>query len=363
MKTGKSLQELAAELDRQNNAKQDYVAPAKLLRMGYDEPGLQLQMGTNGDTKTFSIGDIAHDQISERLGVPRKYYDRMMADAPELLVTNVNHWLATSDDKRMVRTLDGKARAFLSDRYRPMDNFDLMQAVLPALMETGAEVTSCEVTERRVYVKAIVPGMQAEILAPGHEVGKGHNAYDIVQAGIVVANSEVGAGALAISPAMHTVRCTNLAVFNADAMRKQHVGKSIIGDSEANWEVMSDKTKQLSDTALWAQVADLARASLDGRIFERLVAELRRAKGLPIEGDPAETIVVLGKTKGLNDAEQTSILRHLIEGGDLSMYGLHNAVTRASQDVDSYDRASELERMGGQIIELSPTDWKELATA
>ena len=31
--------------------------------------------------------------------------------------------------------------------------------------------------------------------------------------------------------------------------------------------------------------------------------------------------------------------QYLIEGGDLSQYGLSNAVTRASQDVASYDRA------------------------
>ena len=41
------------------------------------------------------------------------------------------------------------------------------------------------------------------------------------------------------------------------------------------------------------------------------------------------------------------MLRHLIEGGDLSAYGLVNAVTHFAQDVDDYDRATEFEALGG----------------
>ena len=42
---------------------------------------------------------------------------------------------------------------------------------------------------------------------------------------------------------------------------------------------------------------------------------------------------------------------------------LMQAVTRASQDVEDYDRASELEQLGGQIIELAPSQWKTIAEA
>jgi len=36
-------------------------------------------------------------------------------------------------ERRMVRTLDGSTRAFLSDRYRPLDNFDLAHEVFHVL--------------------------------------------------------------------------------------------------------------------------------------------------------------------------------------------------------------------------------------
>lgn len=38
-------------------------------------------------------------------------------------------------------------------------------------------------------------------------------------------------------------------------------------------------------------------------------------------------------------------------GNDFSHYGLVNAVTRSSQDVQDYNRATELERVGGILLE------------
>ena len=58
-----------------------------------------------------------------------------------------------------------------------------------------------------------------------------------------------------------------------------------------------------------------------------------------------------------------SYINHLIKGGDLSGYGLVNAVTRYSQDVEDYDRATEFEALGGKLIELSGREWKGLAEA
>ena len=65
----------------------------------------------------------------------------------------------------------------------------------------------------------------------------------------------------------------------------------------------------------------------------------------------------------LNDTERAGVLRYLIIEGDLSGYGLVNAVTHYSQDVEDYDRATEFEALGGKLIELAPTEWKGLAHA
>jgi hypothetical protein len=43
--------------------------------------------------------------------------------------------------------------------------------------------------------------------------------------------------------------------------------------------------------------------------------------------------------------------------------GLINAVTRTAEDAKSYDRATELEMAGAIVLDLKPTEWRELALA
>jgi hypothetical protein len=57
------------------------------------------------------------------------------------------------------------------------------------------------------------------------------------------------------------------------------------------------------------------------------------------------------------------VLRHLIVEGDLTAYGLVNAVTHYSQEVADYDRATDFEALGGKLIELPASDWRDVVTA
>lgn len=87
----------------------------------------------------------------------------------------------------------------------------------------------------------------------------------------------------------------------------------------------------------------------------------QRPQTVPITGTDVPKVVELtGKHIGFGEKEGAGILSHLIAGGDLSLYGLSNAVTRFSQDVKSYDRATELEAAGYDVLTLSPAIWKSI---
>jgi hypothetical protein len=88
---------------------------------------------------------------------------------------------------------------------------------------------------------------------------------------------------------------------------------------------------------------------------------MRGATEKKITADPVKVVEVTAKKFGLGDAERGSILRHLIEGADLSAFGLFNAITRASQDVESYDLATDMEAAGGKVLEIPATEWKVMA--
>jgi len=78
---------------------------------------------------------------------------------------------------------------------------------------------------------------------------------------------------------------------------------------------------------------------------------------------PTRNVEVTAEKFRLSETERKSVLRHLTTEGALTRWGLVNALTRTAEDVESYDRATELERCGGQVIELPRRDWERIAQA
>lgn len=352
-----NLAALAGELTRQQAAKIDYIAPQNSLRMQLTEtptgnlPQLYVPQ-TNADPVVHGVRPYAHGQFAQRLGVPKNYYDRMMREAPELLVSNVNHWLANETrERRMVRTLDGNVRAFLSDRYQRIENFEIAEIALPVLGDQpDMRIASCEITETRLYIKAIFPRIQGEV-----RVG------DIVQAGVMIRNSEVGAGAVDVTPFCERLVCTNGMVMNDGRLRGFHIGRR--ADEREEAYILADDTRRADDRAILLKVRDYINAAANDAVFAKRIEKFRETTTRELTGDPAKAIEVLAQKANLNEDERGSVLLHLIRGGDVSQWGVANAVTRAAADVASYDRATELETIGGQVIELNASDWRQIAEA
>ena len=143
MKQGKTLAELGRELQRQRQNRQDFLADTRSLEVETNSYGSTLHLSLDSKTYGFGIGELAHQQIAARLNIPYRYYQKMQNEASELLDRNVNTWLEQKPERRMIRVLDGKVRAFLSDRYRRLDNLELCAAVLPVIQEMqGSQIES-----------------------------------------------------------------------------------------------------------------------------------------------------------------------------------------------------------------------------
>lgn len=99
------------------------------------------------------------------------------------------------------------------------------------------------------------------------------------------------------------------------------------------------------------KLRDTTMAAIEESRFAQVVDKLKEAAGIPIKGNVQEVVELTGREFGITQDEQNGIFKYLVEGGDLSLYGLTNAVTRASQDVESYDRATALEGIGWQIMQ------------
>ena len=361
MKLGRTLEEVAQEVLRQGETKRDFVAPAKAVRMREPENGGPVVL-TLADQAQFGITATGHEQLATWTDIPRKYYDRMATEAPALLAKNVNCWLTKSESTRLVRTLDGNARAFRSDKYRRLDYFDLMKAALPVLHEKKLEIVSCEVTERRLYIKAVDKSVIREV-AGARTLSDGSDIpYGVVSPAVVISDSEIGDGSLSIEPGTMSHRCKNMHIFRFAAMKKYHVGARA-EMTEEFYAMLSDTTRQVTDAGIWLQFADVLRGSFDVPTFEQRLLPLAEATQNRITGDVVKVVDVTASKFKLSETEKAAVLTNLIQGGDLSQFGLFNAVTRAAEDVESYDRATALERIGGDIVELGKTDFARIAAA
>lgn len=365
LRRGKSLVELATELQRVQTHSKDFLVPTSKLEarvvteglMGENKP--QVAIGfKNGKDHAFTLNNWSGGQLASYTDIPKAYFDRLVDEKPELAVKNINHGLQRKGgEQRMVRTLDGNVRAFVSNKFRRgLGNFELLEANLPILLEKGFEVQSAELTDKRLYVKAVSPKITAEV-----KVG------DVVNFGIVLSNSDVGAGEFKLETFIYRLSCLN-GMVGAKLSSARHITRAISGGEEAS-ELFSDKTLNLSDAAFFSGMRDLFLNAIRPENFDLAVNKMREASERKIKNTDLEQVVELAmrSTKVQGEFIKHGILQALMtgnEGAGLTQWGLANSFTRAAQDANiSYDTVTELERAGGEIVELEAGQWKKIADA
>ncbi len=350
MKSGCAIQELAQEIRRQGEVKQDYVVDTGCLHMDVwdGQPFLRVLGGGGADlVEPLDIQTTAHRQISTYLNIPIKYYERMRLEDPELLAYNVNRWFQRiPSERRMLRTLDGRTRAFLSSRYRRIDNLDVARITVPVVGEMpGIQYESCQLTEDFMYLKAVNPQLSGEV-RPG----------DIVRAGVAIVNSETGQGAVSVCPLIFRLVCTNgmtVTDVGIRQMRRTHSGPRIITNERfylCAQEVLTDSDQDFVDNLQTA-----VRRAMDEARFTQVLSQMQASTQLELNAENlSEVVKNAASCFKITEAEGEGILQHLHADGDYTLYGLANAVTRYSQDVESYDRASKLEEIGYTVMTMNP---------
>jgi hypothetical protein len=351
------VEELIDNLRIAEDQRHDYVAA-----LG---PEREFAMSSRGDLSLKQGGLVtptgyAHGQIAQRVNIPVKYYNRMLANAGSLLADNVNHWLseAKAEERVMLRTVGSNLRALVSDRFKSLDNLDLALSLLPALEDAKREhqlyVAQSSLTDRRMYLRLVAGTMQKK-LQRGSTV-----AY-----GVQISNSEVGAGALVIEEFLYTLQCLNGLVVNR-AMRRAHLGGRIETDGTFE-EFYSDKTRQLDRQAIFAKAADTVRGLLTQENFDRQLNRLQNTLQNVVPGsvELPKLVEVVRDRLHLSDGEGGALLnRWTYQASEIennwSQWGMVSAITRSAQDSPSIDRRIEIERMANTVVDMSAADWDRL---
>jgi len=348
MKMGMSLDELAAEVERRAGATQNLVVPVKkveaLVVKANGKPEVGLAVGSWRKRK-FRISQQAHVQLARYTGIPAPEYCEMQVETPELLAREINRSLKNkATDTRKLRTLDGAVLGLLSESDQELRNEDVAAAVLPVLKERDLMVVSCFTTGGRLYIKAVDRSIERDV-PTGRRLGDGSNiAFDTISPGIVISNSEVNEDSFSIESSIFTHGCTNLAI-GGWAVRKYQLDA-----------LLRDEIRKLAVAAIRNRIRALVISSLDAANLEAEAQRLKLAVEDRIELEGAIEVVERAGV-ALTAREKRSVIQHFLEGEDFTRYGLQAAVTRASADVADYDRATELERLGGRVIALPSVEW------
>lgn len=346
-KNGKTLLPSWAQQRKSDCEAEDPPLPKSRSRFSVD-----LKQRSVTQFKTFLQEDEAVkplNALADYLGIPQKYYELMRTDAPELLAYNANYWFSQKNELRTLRTMDGCARAFLSNRYRRIDNLDIASVTLPVIGELPeARFVSTQITDDFMYIKVVNPRLQADVV-PG----------DVVQAGVIISNSETGLGSVTIQPLIYRLVCSNGMVINDAKTRRNHVGRA--ATSEEDFSIYSNETLLADDHAFVLKIKDTVRAAISEARFAQVVSRMRESTEAMLDTKQLPAIVKLASSSfGITEDESNGVLEHLITGGDFSLYGLANAVTRFSQDVESYDRATKLEEIGYSVMTMSPALFRQM---
>jgi hypothetical protein len=363
-----SLSDLVSLLREQQAAKFDVVVPAAGLRSHggiweiagtgpavLDAEGVTAHPGRFLPTGTCDAG------IADKLGIPVGYVRRLREEHVGLYDANVNGWLERQPDRRLlVRTLradagDGIARAVLSERYRFVDNLDVLLAVLDGIRSAGAdvEVRRCDLTERRMYVQIASQSVaaQADVLLRNYVspfTGARGADNPLVFAGFVLSNSETGHGSFSITPRLIAQVCGNGYTITKDAMREVHLG----GRLDAGVVQWSAGTQQAAIALITRQAADATATFLTGDYLRRSLDDIEQRAGVPVRDVPATLKYVAGQCR-FTDEQQSTILDHFIGGADRTAGGVLQAVTSAAQVQDDADAAYEMERLGLRAMTLA----------
>lgn len=356
---------LVKELQRQAETRKDFVVPAKDIRAVTQDDGVDFafDLGNGTPPVIFEATWNAHQNIAGRLDIQKNYYESMRErGAYDLMEMNLNYWAERDNRNFLVRTIDGKMRAVMSDRFRTLDNVELFFTAFKEANELGAKITRADLTENNFYMRFIHPDWATKLSGFRMDMEErrarrndgGHNPVKALSflddggdstylvPGIVIRNSDTGHGSMNAELFIFDLVCSNGLIADR-TIHEVHLGKQL----EAGY--VSQETRELEDAAVWSRVRDLIAASFNEEKFQEIIEQIKNSASITLEA-PLAAVETVVRNYSLSDEDKDAILDNLMSGGSNTVYGLISAVTAVGRDKSNYDDAVKYERAGGDIL-------------
>lgn len=345
------LQEMMSELERQQTTRRDIVADSRELSVVPTNTEIEMMIPfPDGHVEHYPLTEWGHGQLAEKCGIPQSYYKRMIADHKfDLLTENVNAYIY-EEKNRLIRVLDNRVRAILSDGYWVMNNNDLLLNALnelkPPALE-GVKVARCDLTETFMYVKFF---QETELVIKG-------NRHDFtVYPGLVLSNSEVGAAKIKAEPALVNPSCKNIFIAEAQFAKVHIDRKNKRGIGEIRW---ADDTLRAHDQATWLEIRDIVKSAFDQEVIENTVKRLATGATNEIV-KPTRAVDAIAAEYKLSEQKKKDLLDYFTAEEEHTQLGLANAIARFAQDATLADDQVSYEHAAFSIGSLAVAKFNKL---
>lgn len=329
--TRHGLSELKRQIAQDDAGKWDLIVPKDRLALSQGRLTLP-EEHLDEHPECLTLSPWATAQVCQRLGIPVDYYRKL---SRSLRDANVNHWLwrqdAELDDEGnprpegsqswLLRCKAQAVRAVLSDRYRPLDNADLIGTLIP-ILEDRFEVRGIALTPESFHLRLVDPRLAREVLP-----------NDRLMVGVHVANSETGRRSVTVDALVWRLVCLN-------GMVRLVRGKSLLRQRHVSWD-----RPRFAD-ALNRAVCEAVTAGAG--LIDRLQAATRE----PVP-DVEGVIRAIGQQAMLTQSIQDRVKQALLSTPPPQqerVYGLVQALTFVAQNLSPDDRY-DLEVTAGRLLD------------
>lgn len=272
----------------------------------------------------------ATGQLCSRLGIPAPYFRKC---PPVLQDVQANYWLREADRLSETREAEDKSkrwmlrakgetlRAVLSERYSPLDNSELLDALMPTL-SARYRVDWFALADEGLHLRIVDPDRAREVLPD-----------DELSVGIHISNSEVGFRSVTVDALIYRLVCKNgliRLVKGRSLMRQRHV--------------------HLARPRLLASLEEAVASAWNEA--EGFLGQVKRTTLMPVD-DVEGTIERLGERWHLPKPVQDDVLLSLRREPapvQETVYGVVNALTNVAQRLSDEARY-DMEVLAGHVAE------------
>ncbi len=324
--------------------KVDMIIPASSLYINNDTLSIK-----NKDLN-FKILPWAKRQLAWKLQIPIRFYNRLERDHPQLLNTILTTLLEKSEDRYLVRTLNGEVRAILSDKFKAYESYDIFSSVLDYAMKINKNITfkSAYITDLFVELELVDQGRVYKIDIDGKP--------DLYYTGISIKNSEVGYSAFEVNILLYRQICSNGLIspmFNKN-FRRIHIGRKVEDEEYWNEDLIAENRYLINE------LNNLVHSAFDENNINKILEKLSEYSKQSIPSS-IKFIDASKKVLGLSEQEKDMIWQNL---ESKTRFGFINAITQTAQYFTKIEnkKPSErlrLEELAGELL-FKEQYWRDI---